>query len=79
MRDEDLRSPFAEGCRATVPLSGDERTTPQPRQVGLRRGFIDEDRPIGYAPHPRLPLGDPSPLGLGDRLAVTGTGNQPFL
>lgn len=76
-RDECLRAPFAEWCGA-VETFADRCPAPQSGEVRLHSGFVNEDQPVRFLAHARLPTCDPVPAGLPQRWPITFGCDQSF-
>jgi len=63
--DEGLGAPFSEG-RGGAQAFALGRSATQADQVGLDGGFINEDQPARFLPHPRLTAAYPGAPGAGD-------------
>ena len=77
-RDECLRAPFADRCRAIEPLP-DRGSSAQPREVRLDRRLVDKDQPVRLLAHAGLAALDPVAAGLAQCGSVTFRRDQSFL
>ena len=76
-RDECLRAPFADRCRAIEPLP-DRGSSAQPREVRLDRRLVDKDQPVRLLAHAGLAALDPVAAGLAQCGSVTFRRDQSF-